>query len=200
MEWNLKFNSSVILPHQLGKTEGKRRRGWQRMRWLCSIMDSMDINLSSLPETRKDRGAWHAAVHRVVNSRTWLRDWTITTGHMQRLQSTHANGYCFGQMFASLQKFCGVGLESISPQSMHDMPDANIPTWYLNSWPSQYKAANPTVAQIIAEAEPFELRSRGIRPGKSTCCALNSRSGDTKGSFKWERTWFLQQAWKLTSV
>ena len=52
----------------LGKVEGKRRREWQRMRWLDNITDSMDMNLNMLEETAKDRGAWHAADHGVAKS------------------------------------------------------------------------------------------------------------------------------------
>ena len=60
----------------LGKIEGRRRRGRQRMRWLYSITDLMDIGLGGLRELVIDREAWHAAVHGVTNSQTQLSDWT----------------------------------------------------------------------------------------------------------------------------
>ena len=70
--------SSLEKTLKLGKIEDRRRRGWQRMKWLDGIIDSMDMNLSKLQEVVKDREAWRAAGRGFTKSWTRLSDWTIT--------------------------------------------------------------------------------------------------------------------------
>ena len=125
----------------LGGICGRRRRGWQRMRWLDGTTDSMDMSLDIVQELAIDRGTWHAVIHVVTKSQTRLSDWTEVKAH--KLIGCHekvsrADLEVLRQRLGMLVRDPSIDMRRTGPSHISDCVSLNLPPWLSLEQPQHF--------------------------------------------------------------